>query len=62
MIWKAEELHKAIKWNPYNKVVQDHRDGTVHQGLTDHERSKRDLRVPWYPGLASEEVHWPPIY
>lgn len=36
-----------IKWNPWNKVVQDHRDGHVHEDLTNIERAKRGLPTPW---------------
>lgn len=35
-----------IKWNPFNQVTQDHRDGTVIQPDTDIERAKRGL-PPW---------------
>lgn len=33
----------SVFWNPYNGVVQDHRDGTVIQPDTDKERAKRGL-------------------
>lgn len=36
-----------IKWNPGNKVVQDHRDETIDALLTNVERAKRGLQVPW---------------
>lgn len=45
-----------IRWNPWNKVVQDHRDGTVDREQTDIERAKRGLPVPWSPALAQTEV------
>jgi hypothetical protein len=46
-----------IMWNPYNKVVQDHRDGTIDHDLTNIERAKRGLPVPWVPAMADVEVH-----
>jgi hypothetical protein len=41
----------SIMWNPGNKVVQDHRDGTIIQPDTDIERKKRGLPVPWTPDV-----------
>lgn len=49
-------MHEAIKWNPYNKVVQDHRDGTIDHERTNQERSKRGLPVPWTPEIGDKEV------
>lgn len=46
-----------IKWNPWNKVVQDHRDGSIHMERTNIERAVRGLPVPWTPAMADEEVH-----
>jgi hypothetical protein len=40
------ERDPPVKWNPYNKVVQDHRDGTIDYGATNRERAKRGLPVP----------------
>lgn len=40
---KPKTRHEAIRWNPGNLVVQDHRDGTVIQPDTDNERAKRGL-------------------
>lgn len=51
-----------IKWNPFNKVVQDHRDGTVHREATDIERSARGLLVPWKPEFSEIECLQPPIF
>jgi hypothetical protein len=51
-----------IKWNPYNKVVQDHRDGTVHHDLTNIERQKRGLPTPWTPEMAETDVRDAPSY
>lgn len=50
-----------IKWNPWNKVVQDHRDGTIHHDLTNVERARRGLPVPWTPEMGEIEVHQRPI-
>lgn len=50
-----------ICWNPWNKVVQDHRDGTIHHELTNVEREKRGLHTPWTPTMADTEVHQPPV-
>lgn len=46
-----------IHWNPGNKVVQDHRCGTIHHELTNIERAKRGLPTPWTPEIADVEVH-----
>lgn len=53
---------EPIKWNPWNKVVQDHRDGTVHHDLTNVARAKRGLPVPWTPGMADEECRQAPTF
>ena len=45
-----------VYWNGYNKVVQDHRDGTIHHDLTNTERAKRGLPTPWTPEMADDEV------
>jgi hypothetical protein len=46
-----------IQWNPWNKVVQDHRDGTIHHDLTNAARVERGLSVPWTSDMADVEVH-----
>jgi hypothetical protein len=51
-----------VKWNPWNKVVQDHRDGIILQAQTDSEREKRGLPVPWTSEMGSIEVHEQPIF
>ena len=51
-----------IKWNPWNKVVQDHRDGTIHRDLTNEARQKRGLPVPWTSEMGSVEVHQKPVW
>ncbi len=50
----------SVMWNPYNKVVQSHRSGKLYANLTNLERSKRNLPVPWAPTL--NEAGDPPIY
>jgi hypothetical protein len=50
-----------IMWNPWNKVVQDHRDGTIHHEATNAERAKRGLPVPWTPKFGDTEPFQPPI-
>jgi hypothetical protein len=51
-----------VMWNPYNKVVQDHRDGTVDREATDRERAARGLPVPWMPAFGEVEVHQLPAW
>jgi len=53
---------RPICWNPYNKVVQDHRDGTIDYEATDIERTKRGLPAPWTPQFADKEVHEAPVW
>lgn len=36
-------MHEAIKWNPYNLVVQDHRDGTIYVEETNIVRKELDI-------------------
>lgn len=50
-----------VFWNPGNKVVQDHRDGTIDHEATNLERAKRGLPVPWRPELAEAEARMPDI-
>lgn len=52
----------AIMWNPWNKVVQDHRDGTIYHVQTNRERKKRGLPVPWTPELAETEMTQKAVY
>jgi hypothetical protein len=58
---KEASVDNPIKWNPYNKVVQDHRDGTIDFEATNRERAKRGLPVPWEPRLADIEVREAPM-
>jgi hypothetical protein len=51
-----------ICWNPWNKVVQDHRDGTIDHEATNAERSKRGLAVPWTAEIGKIEVGQEPTY
>jgi hypothetical protein len=57
----GEPRSDPICWNPWNKVVQDHRDGTILHDLTNIERAKRKLPVPWTSAMADAEVHQPPV-
>ncbi len=51
-----------VKWNPWNKVVQDHRDGTIHHDATNVERGKRGLPTPWVPAFAETEAVGQPVF
>ena len=51
-----------VMWNPWNKVVESHKDGTIYAILTDIEREKRGLPVPWEPSMAVTEIREPPIF
>ena len=50
-----------IRWNPWNKVVQDCRDGTIDHERTNHERHLRGLPTPWTPAMADTECREPPV-
>ena len=54
-------VHPAVMWNPFNKVVQDHRDGTIHFELTDVFRADRGLPVPCNPLMADTETREAPV-
>ena len=58
----AQAARDPIMWNPWNKVVQDHRDGTIHLDLTNAARAERGLPVPWTPEMADVEVHQTAVY
>ena len=45
----------SVMWNPWNKVVQDHRDGTVDHEATNYVRAALGLKVPWTIEVAREE-------
>lgn len=51
-----------VMWNPWNKVVQDHRDGTIHHDATNEERARRNLPTPWAPIMGDIDVRTPPIF
>jgi len=57
----TKKRHPAVMWNPWNKVVQDHRDGRVHEALTNHARKRRGLPTPWMPSMGAAEAHQPAI-
>lgn len=51
-----------VCWNPFNKVVLDHRDGRIDRARTDQERALRRLPIPWTPAIGDVEVHQPPVF
>lgn len=55
-------LDQPVQWNPYNKVVQDHRDGKVDIMATNLARRYRKLETPWTPEIADTESKQPPVY
>ncbi len=59
-IYKA--LPESVYWNPYNKVVQDHRDGTIFEEATNAARALRGLPTPWVAALGDVEVKEAPVY
>jgi len=56
---RRKRVDEAVRWNPWNKVVQDHRDGTIDMERTNEERAKRGLAVPWSPEIADRETREP---
>lgn len=54
-------VRDPIMWNPWNKVVQDHRDGTIHHDMTNAARAERGLPIPWTPAMGAVEVHLAPV-
>lgn len=52
---------EAVKWNPMQKIVLDHRTGQVYPELTNEERARRGLPVPWSVALLARETRQPPI-
>jgi hypothetical protein len=54
-------FHEAVMWNPWNKVVQDHRDGTIIHHLTNDQRASRGLSVPWTSDMGERECREPGI-
>lgn len=53
-------LQEPIRWNPYCKVIMDHRTGTIHHDRTNVERARRGLPIPWRPEIGRREVHEAP--
>jgi hypothetical protein len=51
-----------IKWNPFNKVVLDHRNGAIDITATNTERIKRGLPTPWTSEMGEKEVRETPIF
>jgi hypothetical protein len=58
----GEPRSDPVCWNPFNKVVQDHRDGTINHVRTEVERRARSLPVPWSPALGEIECSQPPTW
>ncbi len=58
---RKEFLKNPVIWNPWNKVVQDHRDGTIDYVKTDRARKARGLPTPWAPEMAERECHEPAV-
>lgn len=58
----AAPREDPIHWNPYNRVVQDHRDGTIDHAATNRERAKRGLTVPWTPLMGATEIIGKPYF
>lgn len=48
-----------IRWSPIHKVVLDPITGTVLPGMTDEERAKRGLPVPWKPSMMVGDMQAP---
>ena len=55
--WNDES---GVFWNPYNKVVQSHRDGTIFNERTNVERQVRGLATPWKPEFGEVECRQEP--
>jgi hypothetical protein len=55
------KLLNPVRWNPWQKVVSDHRTGDIDDDRTNAERAKRGLPVPWTPEMADREVREDPI-
>ena len=53
---------RAMRWNPFTKVVQDHRNGTVDVTVTNALREAKGLPIPWTPELAESEAHMKPVF
>jgi hypothetical protein len=51
-----------VMWNPWNKVVQDHRDGTIHKRATNKVRKFLGLSTPWTPYCADIDTRTPGIH
>jgi hypothetical protein len=52
----------SIMWNPYNKVVQSQRTGTIDNDKTNEVRKRLGLPVPWLPEMANIEVRQPAVF
>lgn len=56
-----KELPESVYWNSFNKVVQDHRDGTIYESATNAVRLKVGLPVPWSSDIGEQEVRQPAV-
>lgn len=54
--------YRPMRWNPWTKVVQDHRNGTIDVTTTNAIREAKGLPVPWTAELAETEVHKKPVF
>lgn len=50
-----------IRWNPYNKVVQDHQDGKIFHDETNYVRGKLGLPIPWTSDMGIRDVRSKPV-
>ena len=53
---------RAVMWNPWNKVVQAHDDGTISHALTNMVRARLGLPTPWTPQHADADVRSPAVF
>jgi hypothetical protein len=62
MVDTSDPIDHPIKWNPWNKVVQDHRDGMILPLATELARRKRGLPVPWTREIGAAECRQPAVW
>lgn len=56
------QLSKFVCWNPYSKVVQDYKDGTIYEEATNCVRSFLKLSIPWQSKFKDQEINESPIH
>lgn len=54
--------NRPVRWNPYSKVVCDHRTGTTYLDETNAVRESLGLPTPWTSALAEKECHQKPVF